>query len=356
VRDTPETSRSSKTDISTPGSNDFQRGRQLLDETYENSDDDALDRTDGQNSDSDEEKDSTGYGHDSFNASEYAEDSFASALRTKRKSHFPDDDDEEANEGTRRSRRATKGKRVAYWKGERNIYEGGRLVGLVTANPTPKKMTGKLMKNGSNKTSKRLMADSDDDEDTAFLVKREAPIVLPSDVQYLSQDEGDNLLVWDGTTQKPQVMKIVSHKDEKTPIELPITGHRPPGKTGVARAAQHFYIPQINGKSSAWISGSVELPPGAIKDAEGVGDVTQVFFVSDCQDNAIELAIADPSQAEWNPEKAQRQLLAKGDSFFVPSGNVYRLENHSVDHKCLIFWTIIRDLEIEAVPAITSAE
>lgn len=30
------------------------------------------------------------------------------------------------------------------------------------------------------------------------------------------------------------------------------------------------------------------LPPGAIKDAEGVGECSQVFFVSECQDGAGE--------------------------------------------------------------------
>ncbi len=349
-RNTPDTSRSTKSDISTPGSNDFPRGRQMLDETYDNSDEEALDRTDGVDSDSGEEKDSSGYAHDSL----HDDDSYASFLGNKRKSHFPDEDD--AYQGTRRSRRATKGQKFAFWKGERPIYDGGRMVGLLTANPTPKKMIGKLMKNGMSKVGKRLMTDSDDDAESAYVTKQDAPIVLPIDVHYLSRDEGDNLLVWDGTTQKTQVMKIVSHKDKFNSTALPITGPRPPGKTGVARAAQHFYIPQITGKSSGWISGSVELPPGAIKDAEGVGDVTQVFFVSDCQDNAIELAIADPSQAEWNHEKAQRQLLKKGDSFFVPSGNVYRLENHSADRTCLIFWTIIRDLVNDNASNIASTE
>ena len=31
--------------------------------------------------------------------------------------------------------------------------------------------------------------------------------------------------------------------------------------------------------------GFVELPAGAIKDAEGVGECAQVFFVSECQDD-----------------------------------------------------------------------
>ena len=34
--------------------------------------------------------------------------------------------------------------------------------------------------------------------------------------------------------------------------------------------------------------GFVMLPPGAIKDAEGVGECSQVFFVSECQDGAGE--------------------------------------------------------------------
>ena len=46
---------------------------------------------------------------------------------------------------------------------------------------------------------------------------------------------------------------------------------------------------------SGWISGFVELPPGAIKDAEGVGECAQVFFITDCQDDALEIGVADPS-------------------------------------------------------------
>ena len=46
---------------------------------------------------------------------------------------------------------------------------------------------------------------------------------------------------------------------------------------------------------SGWISGFVELPPGAIKDAEGVGECAQVFFITESQDDALEVGIADPS-------------------------------------------------------------
>jgi hypothetical protein len=36
-------------------------------------------------------------------------------------------------------------------------------------------------------------------------------------------------------------------------------------------------------------AGIVELPPESIKDAEGVGVCSQVFFVGSCQPGAVEL-------------------------------------------------------------------
>ena len=38
------------------------------------------------------------------------------------------------------------------------------------------------------------------------------------------------------------------------------------------------------------------------------------------------------------------QLLRKGDSFFVPPFNIYRLENHSKVDKVVLFWTIVKPL------------
>ena len=39
--------------------------------------------------------------------------------------------------------------------------------------------------------------------------------------------------------------------------------------------------------------------------------------------------MADPREEEWRDDLAQRVLLRQGDFFFVPPGNIYRLENHS---------------------------
>merc|ERR1719487_1753383 len=88
----------------------------------------------------------------------------------------------------------------------------------------------------------------------------------------------------------------------------------------------------------------MELPPGAIKDAEGVGSCCQVFTVAKCQDNTLELGLADPAAEEWVDETATRSLLCSGDFFHVPPGNIYRLENHSTSKTAMIYWTIVKPL------------
>ena len=62
------------------------------------------------------------------------------------------------------------------------------------------------------------------------------------------------------------------------------------------------------------------------------------------QDNALELGLADPKEEEWRDNLAQRVLLRQGDHFFVPPGNIYRLENHSAVSSCMLSWTIIKPL------------
>jgi len=59
ARTTPDSARSARTDLSTPGSDDFPRGRKVQDDTFRNSDEeaeeeDAVDRTDVQDTDSDD--------------------------------------------------------------------------------------------------------------------------------------------------------------------------------------------------------------------------------------------------------------------------------------------------------------
>jgi len=112
----------------------------------------------------------------------------------------------------------------------------------------------------------------------------------------------------------------------------------------VGFAAQAFNISGIGDNIPGWISGHLILPPRGVKDAEGVGLCSQVFFVGDCQPGSLECSVANPEENEYDPETAQRFLLSKGDVFHVPPNNVYRIENHSRTTECKVFWTIIRSI------------
>jgi len=385
-----------RTNISTPGSHEFTRGRQIPDESFRNDDDDD----DDDDEDTDEE---TNHIDDSF---------IQKAIKAKSKKRYLDDEDDEDEDdgedgppGMRRSRRATKGQKFEFWKGERTVYQAGKLVGVLHALPTPAKPKSKAKakpkSNGQKqKGSKRPAAaaasdDDDDDEEAEFegspskrgRGSKEPSFKVPSDLRLIPRETGDELEVWDDSSDKVKTMKTVCYTESlRPPSELPITAIRPPGKDKVGFAAQSFNIPEIAGVMSSWISGFVELPAGAIKDAEGVGECAQVFFISDCQDGSgafppitflspppsfltlililwsnysppppspalivllstVELGIADPSKGEWDDDAAQRQLLKKGDSFYVPPGNIYRLENHSEYKTCMIHWCIIKPLE-----------
>ncbi len=385
---TPGSARSTRSGISTPGSDDFARGAQPLDDTYVESDeeeekvivgkgkrgakkgkkatamdDSAMVDTDG------EDIDSSGFVDDSFAAKLakrgngkrgklYVDDAFGTYEDADEDEDMDLDEDSDDDGGAvRRSRRATKGKKMAWWKGERAIYNKGNMVGLLTAIPTPantkKKAGPRKVSKKDKKSVKKQLHDSDSDEAEADLsggihkrIKVEGPIVLPEDVDFLPRGESDEVSIWDDATDTSKTLKVVCYEETlQPPSSLPVTAKRPPGKDKVGSAAQSFNVPEIPKQMSGWISGFVELPPQAIKDAEGVGECAQVFFISECQDGALELGIADPKEPEWHDETAQRQLLNKGDTFFVPPGNIYRLENHSQSTACTIFWTIVKPIE-----------
>lgn len=383
---TPNSARSDRTNISTPGSNEFARGPKSNDDTYVESEDDEAEE--------DSRRSSKGKGkgkkgkkskvedsamvdtdEEDIDTSGYADDSFASKIgkrgKAKKGKGFVDDafggydqeeedleesDEDDDGNGARRSRRATKGKKMAWWKGERAIYNKGTMVGLLTAVPTPvnsKKRTLKKASKADKKSVKKALNESSDEEEADFSstrsrkrIKSEAPIVLPDNIDYMKRGDADEISIWDDPTDTSKTQKVVCYEESlQPPSALPITANRPPGKDRVGSAAQSFNVPEVAKHMSGWISGFVTLPAQAIKDAEGVGECAQVFFVAECQDGALELGIADPAEPEWHDETAQRQLLKKGDSFYVPPGNIYRLENHSADTESTIFWTIIKPIE-----------
>mmetsp|Transcript_23386 Transcript_23386/g.38962 ORF Transcript_23386/g.38962 Transcript_23386/m.38962 type:complete len:829 (+) Transcript_23386:30-2516(+) len=405
-RGSGRTSTGQRSYISTPGSSDFQRGRQLADDTFvgadagEEEDDDDLvntDREDDPDASARKNRSDTSMANTTLDESSFVDNSLLYQIssankkyvdgrkelqdkkkpglqllkqrnqrqKRKRKDITSDDEEEEEEQddsnddsyendedhdpGVRRSRRATRGRRFEFWKGERPVYQEGTMVGLLTAAPTPAKsqrtrlrLTNKKrnrVKSGSSSSHSR---DDDQGDDAAEL----PPVRLPSNVSYLDRADCDRLVVWDDYMETQEEMKVVCPAESLQPaLELPKTAKRPPGRDKVGFAAHSFNVPEVPGIVSGWISGFVDLPPEAIKDAEGVGKYAQVFFVSDCQDGAVELGIAHPNVDVWDNHTAQRLLLRKGDSFFVPPGNIYRLENHSSAKSCMLFWTIIKPIE-----------
>ena len=130
---------------------------------------------------------------------------------------------------------------------------------------------------GSSPGKGRKMGRGNDRDD-------EMEVVLPAGVPFLPRDVGDELSVWDDPSDSAKTIKMICHGESLQPASaLPITAQRPAGKDKVGYAAQSFNIPEIPGVMSGWISGFVELPAGAIKDAEGVGECSQVFFIAACQ-------------------------------------------------------------------------
>ena len=57
-----------------------------------------------------------------------------------------------------------------------------------------------------------------------------------------------------------------------------------------------------------------------------------------CQPETLDFALANPDFEQFDPQDSQRFLLSSGDTFYVPTGNIYRLENLSETHECKLFF------------------
>lgn len=327
--------------VTTPG------GKNTSDVTY-NDDEEDLTNSEGE----------TDTGADTTLDQSLVDTSYLQAARSGDldKSSLLELEQDEEDSGMRRSKRVTKGQRVQFWKNERPRYMRGRMVGMLEAEPTPakpKRSGATKKKSAKSKQSKKLFEDESDDSFSGgdggkriSQAKRFPSSQLPKNVKFVPRSKVDSYSVWDDVLTAPMKSTIIHLNDTAPPpTQLPITAQRPPGKDVVGVAAQSFNIPEIPQKMSGWISGFCELPPGGIKDAEGVGECCQVFQVASCQDGSVEFGLAHPSEEEWVDELAQRTVLKAKDSFYVPPGNIYRLENHSKVEPCFIFWTIIRPLD-----------
>ncbi|CAM9401933.1 unnamed protein product [Ectocarpus fasciculatus] len=158
-------------------------------------------------------------------------------------------------------------------------------------------------------------------------------------------EKDQKCLVWDEETAAFKSRQVVMSSSNLVSHNVTATHQRAPGKEKIGQAAQAFLVaPEVG--ISEWLTGRLELPPGAIKDSEHVALSTQIYVVAEGQPNALEIAIAMPSKktkrTTFDAKTAQRFLLSPGDHFYVPVNNVYRLENHSDRAKAVIYWTIIK--------------
>jgi len=249
-----------------------------------------------------------------------------------------DSDDDEAPRRSKRRRFEP----LQYWKNERLLFkptgavdnlhkmEEVEVIATLAALPTPAKQARPA---GAKRGAKHAA------------VKAEGKVFNPRNLEYDVEVNKESTVVWDETTQTNKQRKIVVRADTLTPSDLPITHQRPDGNDTVGSAAQAFNIAPTGENMPGWISGNLSLPPNAIKDAEGVGECTQVFFVQSCQPGAFEVALNDPDEEAFNPESANRFTMKSGDFFHVPPNNIYRIQNHSDDVDAKLFWVIIKAVD-----------
>lgn len=186
-------------------------------------------------------------------------------------------DEEDEGMHLRRSKRATKGRRFAFWKGERPIYEEGTVVGVVEPEPTPKKPKRnvehkrkrttkqlseseeesddenvRLASNNNNKKKARKNSIESEDE----IKQKLPPVQLPSNLKVTPADKLNNLSVWDSYFEDIVADSIVCSRTALGPPQaLPRTGKRPSGKTGVGLARHLFNFPERPGVMPGWIAG-----------------------------------------------------------------------------------------------------
>lgn len=141
--------------------------------------------------------------------------------------------------------------------------------------------------------------------------------------------------------------EILSRFQSQVHQTLPIPKGQRTKREGnkAGKATQCFNLVADAPGAPSFISGTLILPPKAIKDAESVLSNVQHFTVITCQPKALEVAYADPRDDTnvVTDESAEHFLLERADTFFVPAGNAYRLVNHSSTTEAIISWMIIRN-------------
>ncbi|KAG6609749.1 Centromere protein C/Mif2/cnp3 [Phytophthora cinnamomi] len=246
------------------------------------------------------------------------------------------DDDENGDawdgSGLRRSKRK-RFKPLAWFKSEHMVYER-TFVGVGTVMPT---VVGVERLGQDSPTSKRTRAKppSKRTNNSRALARTE----LPKDLQKRIIDS-EWATLYDSQAGCMNDLNVICRFSEIRLRKLP-TEERG-GAVVHAYAGQSFNLFSPS-PFARWISGRVVLPPGAWKEPEGVGQAVQLFYVTGCQPKSLELALAPETDDDFFESKhTMHFLLSPGDEFYVPSGNVYYVKNHSATADCDLRFTILK--------------
>jgi len=243
------------------------------------------------------------------------------------------------DDGSARRSRRVRYPPLAYWKNERYVYERRASEGLGEVLPTVAGVSERT-KTPAAAARKKRPRPRKIDRGNALPSKD-----LPQGREFKKHEKAK---VWSEEAQRQRKMTVIARSSQLEEGELPITAKRTKDESSrVGAAAQAFKVESAGPDLPTWISGHVVLPPHAIKDPERVGNSSQVFFVADCQPKSLEVAIGldQDRPTDFDRATAQRFLLSSGDQFYIPPFNIYRLENHSEDQDCKIFWAIIQSAQ-----------
>ncbi|KAK1733505.1 hypothetical protein QTG54_015793 [Skeletonema marinoi] len=119
--------------------------------------------------------------------------------------------------------------------------------------------------------------------------------------------------IWSETFEETSETKIISRLSNRNYEQFPLSKKRKREESDKVGQASHAFDVQTDDDDlfPGYIAGNVVLPPKAIKDAERVGFLSNVFSVGDCQPNSLEFALADPQGVQFDEKTAQRFLLSK---------------------------------------------
>lgn len=265
--------------------------------------------------------------NDNDNDSDYEAPSRIKGARLHARDVLDTDDNDEPAVGVRRSKRR-RFKPLEWYKGEHYVYERRSSgVGLVIPTVRGIERTGTTTPTKSARTyTKRAAAQR----------KTVQPFPKSKLPEGITFDDGEWASLFDTTANCVNKMNVICRATEIEHRELPAVDDEPPGFAGQSfnlRSAHPF---------ARWICGRLALPPGAAKEAESVADAVQVFYVTNCQPQALEVAFGPVTDEYFDMTKATRFLLSPGDEFYVPSRNAYYLKNYSEKTPCELHFTIMK--------------